>query len=229
MTLKRLPEEARPRERLQQAGARALSSVELLAIVLGNGTRGVNVLEMAQEILSSFGGLECLTETALEELQQVKGLGIAKAVKLKAALELGMRAANPYSRRREKVSTPAQVYSLVKEQLQQEKRELFITILLDVKGYVIAQSVVSIGTLSQTLVHPREVFYAAIKQKAAAIILAHNHPSGDATPSNEDISVTEALIEAGKLLEIPVHDHVIIGESGYVSLREMGCFGIKLI
>lgn len=224
MTVKELPPGERPRERLIEKGADALAANELLAVLLGSGTKGNSVMQLSQEILSEFGGLKAVSEATLEELQKIKGLGQAKAIQLKAALTLGKRAYGNRYRSRYKIQTPSHAYNYVKDDFLGEKREHLVVILLDIKGYVIKKHVVSIGILSNTLIHPREVFYPAIRHQSASLVLVHNHPSGDPTPSKEDLSVTESLIEAGKLMGIPIQDHIIIGDKGFVSLREVGIF-----
>lgn len=224
MTIKQIPSQDRPRERLKEKGADALAANELLAVLLGSGTKGHSVLELSQTILSEFGSVRAVSEATLEELQQIKGLGEAKAIQLKAALALGKRAYGQPYQSRYKIQTPAHAYHYIKDDFLGEKREHLIVILLDIKGYVIKKHVVSIGILSNTLIHPREVFYPAIRHKAASLVLVHNHPSGDPTPSKEDLEVTESLIEAGKLMGIPIQDHIIIGSRGFVSLREVGLF-----
>lgn len=217
-----LPETERPRERLQKNGPEAMSSTELIAIILGSGTKGMPVLQMAQEILIRFENLRRLSEATIEELCQIHGLGMAKAIQLKAALSLGIRASRQSVAPKYRIENPIHAYHLVKEELAFEKREVFMVILQDVKGHAITHQTVAIGTLSNTLIHPREVFYPAVRHKAASIILVHNHPSGDPTPSQQDVDVTHALIEVGKIMGIPVNDHLIIGDQGYVSLRQKG-------
>jgi len=217
-----LPEEERPRERLMQVGAESLSAAELIAVLLGSGTKSKPILQLAHEILMTFGGLPQLAEATLTELLAIKGIGLAKAVKLKAALSLGMRVSRQNSGMRYRIEHPADAYAFLKHQLEDEKREHFVVILQDIKGYVICQEVVSIGTLSEAIVHPREVFYPAIRHKAASLIAVHNHPSGDPTPSPQDLELTATLVEAGRLMRIPLHDHLIIGRGGYISLRHSG-------
>lgn len=224
MTIKTLPDQEKPRERLQLNGAEALSSSELLAIILGSGTKGYSVFELSKDLISQFGGLRNLAEASIEELKQIKGLGQAKAIQLKAALTLGKRAYNPSYQSRYKVQTPEHAYHYLKDSLINETREVLVSLLLDVKGYVIAKKIVSVGTLTHTLVHPREVFYDAIRHKASSLVIAHNHPSGDPTPSNEDIVMTRQLIKAGELMGIPLQDHLIIGAKTFISLRETGLF-----
>lgn len=221
-SIHRLPEDERPRERLMRYGAESISTTELIAIILGSGTKTMPVLQMAQEILMRFENLKRLSEATIEELCQIKGLGIAKALQLKASFSLGMRASKQTIAPKYRIDNPLHAYHLVKDDLEQEKRELFIIILQDVKGCLISHHTVAIGTLSNTLVHPREVFYPAVRHKAASMILVHNHPSGDPTPSPEDYEITKTLTEVGALMGIPINDHLIIGEKSYVSLRQKG-------
>lgn len=217
-----LPEEERPRERLVKHGPESMATTELIAIVLGSGTKGMPVLQLAQEVLTRFGTLQKLTEATIEELCQIHGMGQAKAIQMKAALSLGLRASRQTIGVKYKIDNPIHAYNLVKDELQYEKREVFVVILQDVKGSVITHQTVAIGTLSNALVHPREVFYPAIRHKAASIILVHNHPSGDPTPSKQDIDLTEQMVKAGRMIGIVVNDHLIIGDGSYVSLRQHG-------
>lgn len=217
-----LPQEERPRERLLRYGPETLSAAELIAIVLGSGTKSSPVLQLAQEVVTRFGGLPQLAEATVQELCQIKGIGQAKAIQLRAVFNLGLRLSKQTLDVKYKIEHPLHVYHLVKDQLLAEKREVFMVVLQDAKGCVIGQNVISIGTLTQALVHPREVFYPAIRHKAASLILVHNHPSGDLTPSNQDIELTKKLIEIGHMMGIPVNDHLIISERGYLSLRQHG-------
>lgn len=217
-----LPEEERPRERLMRSGAESLSTVELIAIILGSGSKTKPVLQLAHEVVARFNGLRELAEATLTELLEIKGIGFAKAIQLKAAFNLGVRASRQVVKPKYRIEHPSHAYYLLKEELEHEKRELFVAILQDVKGYVICHEVVSIGSLSQTLVHPREVFYPAVRHKAASIIVAHNHPSGDPTPSPQDLELTKILVEASQLMSIPLHDHLIVGQQRYISLRQQG-------
>lgn len=221
-SIQHLPEQDRPRERLLRYGAESLSSAELIAIILGSGTKTTPILQLAQEIISRFGTVKRLAEATVEELCEIKGIGPAKAIQLRASLSLGLRASNGVLPLKRRIQGPLDAYEILRQELENEKRELFVTILVDVRGYVINHQIVSIGTLSSAPIHPREVFYPAIRHKAASIVLVHNHPSGDPTPSNEDFEITKILIEAGALMGIPVNDHIIIAERGYVSLREKG-------
>lgn len=217
-----LPEQERPRERLHRFGPETLSTTELIAILLGSGTKGQSVLQLAHEILVRFGSIQAISEATITELCQIKGLGTAKAVQLKAAFNLGVRLSKQVLSPKYRIEHPIHAYNLVKEALTTEKREVFIVLLLDTKGCVISQEIVSIGTLSETLIHPREVFYPAIRHKAATLILVHNHPSGDPTPSKEDYEITKVLVEAGSMLSIQVQDHLIVGATSFLSLRQEG-------
>jgi len=219
--LRALPTPERPRERLMRYGPKALSSFELLAIVLGSGTRKVSVLQLAHNLLAHFGGLEGLKEASLNELCAVRGVGQAKALQIQALFGLKEKAEQK-KRDKVQVTSPSIVYDLVKETLVHALKEHLVVLLLDCKGFFMSLEEVSIGTLSSALAHPREVFYPAIRHKAASLVLAHNHPSGDVTPSPYDREVTEVLIQAGKLMSIPVQDHVIVSKTGYYSLRERG-------
>lgn len=217
-----LPKEERPRERFVRYGSESLSTSELIALILGSGTKSRPVLQLAQEVLVKFGTLQQLAEATLAEILEIKGIGLAKALQLKAALGLGLRASKSPITNKYRIEHPLHAYHLIKDELEAEKREHFVVILQDAKGYVICHEVVSIGTLSQTLVHPREVFYPAIRHKAASMIVAHNHPSGDPTPSPQDIDLTKSLLQASQLIGIPLHDHLIVGRSSYLSMRQMG-------
>ena len=217
-----LPPEERPRERLERYGAEIMSTAELIAVILGTGTKGSPVLQLANELVSRFGSIKGLAEATLTELKEIRGLGHAKAIQLKAAFSLGIRLSSQNVTCKYLIDNSMHAYQLVKEELANEKREVFLALLLDAKGYLICQQTVSIGTLTQTLVHPREVFYPAIRHKAASIILAHNHPSGDPTPSQDDHEVTTQLVSVGKLISIPVHDHIIIGDGKFISMRQTG-------
>lgn len=221
-TIQHLPCEERPRERLARFGADSMSIVELLAIILGSGTKETPVLHLAQKVIAQFGTLQKLSEATINELCEVKGIGPAKAIQLKAALTLGTRASKQDVSLKYPIENPRHAYNLIKQGLEHETRELFLIVLLDVKNCHISTEIVSIGSLSKTIVHPREVFYPAIRHKAASVLLAHNHPSGDPSPSPQDLELTETLVKTGELLGIPVHDHIIVGKSKYISLREKG-------
>lgn len=217
-----LPMDLRPRERLIYAGAGALSTVELLAIILRMGGRGESVIRMAERLLAQFGGLAGLAQASHDELCAVHGVGEAKATQIKAALELGRRllATAPYER--PQVRSPADVANLVMLEMGLLEQEHLRVVLLDTKNYV--QRIVNVyaGSLNTAVVRVGEIFREAIRSNCAAIIVVHNHPSGDPTPSPEDVRVTEQLVEAGRLLDIEVLDHLVIGRNRYVSLKERG-------
>jgi len=221
-SIQTLPEVDRPRERLLRHGAEALSAVELIAIVLGSGTKGAPVLQLSQALITRFGSLVLLSQATVEELCQVKGIGSAKAIQLRAAFSIGMRLNRHDVGPKFKVESPLHVYQLVRDELENEKRELFMIVMLDAKACLISHYTVAIGTLTESAVHPREVFYPAIRHKAVSLILVHNHPSGDLTPSGRDIVLTQQLVETGATIGIPVNDHIIVGDNGYHSMRQHG-------
>lgn len=220
--LKELPLSERPRERMMLHGPQVLSSSELIALILGSGTKGKSVLALSQELLSHFGSLNHLLDASIEDLCQVKGLGKAKAIQLKAALSLANRVYREKTPIAERLQTSLQAYIWVRDLIVHEKKEIFGVILLDARGAAKRWEVISVGTLTQAIIHPREVFYPAIKYLAASLILVHNHPSGDPTPSSEDRHLTEQLIEASQSTGIPLLDHLVIASRGYCSLKESG-------
>ncbi|MDD4171412.1 MAG: DNA repair protein RadC [Syntrophomonas sp.] len=220
-----MPIDMRPREKLLALGPDALNEHELLAIILGQGTRDTSALELANQLLSTYEGLRHLQKASLEELIQVKGVGTAKAASIMAAFEIGRRVSKDVESRF-LIKSPEDVTQIVKQILIQEMRdydrEHFMVLYLDRKGGLIVKEDISIGGLHSSIVHPREVFKTAVKRSAASMILAHNHPSGDPAPSREDIDITRRLIEAGHIMGIEILDHVIIGENTYCSLKEKG-------
>jgi len=215
----------RPRERLQHKGAGALSDAELVAILLRTGVRGRSAIELAHALLCRHP-LEELVSAPLESLARIKGIGPTKAIQLKAAFELARRLSRPRSHT--PIQTPAQAAAVVRDEMQNLDREDFRVLLLNTKNALLRVADVSRGSLNASIVEPREVFKDAIAASAAGLILVHNHPSGDPTPSAEDIAITKRLVKAGELLGISVHDHVILGHCAenrpqdYVSLRELG-------
>lgn len=222
--IRELPAEERPRERLITYGADALSTAELLAVLLRTGTEQNSAVGLAEHLLAHFGNLRGVANATIEELAGVRGIGPAKAAQIKAAIEFGRRLIAASPEERPKIRSPRDVYNLLGPSLRDEKREHFIALLLDTKNGVLRSRTVSVGDLSSSIVHPREVFSEAIRHGAASLIVAHNHPSGDPTPSPEDIAVTRRLAEAGELLGIEVLDHIVLGDNRWTSLKEKGLF-----
>lgn len=218
-TLRDLPTEDKPRERLKKIGVDNLSTQELLALIIEKGGRGQSVLVTAQNLLAHFGNLAKIREASIEELQKVKGIGFATACKLKAAFKLGEKALSGHKRYGEEIETSEDVYNLLKNILRDKKKEHFKLLSLTSKNRLISIDDISVGTLDVSLVHPREVFHSAIQNSAASVILVHNHPSGDPSPSDNDISFTKTLVRAGKILGIEVVDHIIIGNTSFVNLK----------
>ena len=218
-----LPDELRPRARLCAVGAEALSSAELLAVVLSAfpGTGDAAALELAGRLVAERGGLHGLLRSSVHELLGVGGVGEARASALLAAAELGKRMVGERAPDRPVVNGPIDVYELLRGRMAHLDRERFVVVLLNTKNAVLGTPTVSIGTLSSSLVHPREVFKPAIQASAAAVILVHNHPSGKTEPSREDRDVTRRLVEAGETIGIEVLDHIVIGDF-YLSLKEHG-------
>ena len=223
LTIRELPRTDRPRERLLDLGSHALSTAELLAIVLGTGGRGRSALRMGQEVLvAAQGSLRRLAAQPVAELTEHPGIGRARAVVVHAALELGRRMALENRNEGTPVRSPRDVVAVFAPRLEDLPVEEFHVAVLDAQHRLERDITVTRGILNSSLVHPREVFREAIAERAAAIILVHNHPSGDPSPSADDRNVTEQLVSAGRLLDIPVHDHVIIGRGRYTSFAEAG-------
>ena len=224
-TIHDLPPSERPRERLQKLGAEALSAQEILAVILGRGVSGESVMVTAQRLLSKFENLKGISEASVEELSQLRGVGMAKATQIKAAFELASRL-DSYAQTgtRTVVKTPEDVIGVVGNRLRGKKKEYFLALLLDTRNQLIKVAEISVGSLDTSIVHPREVFKEAISASAAAVILAHNHPSGDAEASPDDVKLTKRLAEAGELVGIDVLDHVIVGGKKFLSLKREGLF-----
>lgn len=220
-TIKEMPQDMRPREKLVAGGEAALNDSELLAIVLGMGTRNMSAIDLATVLLVNYGSLRHLKEASLEELVGHKGIGLAKAVSIKAAIELGRRIALDIQDKIA-IKSPEDVKNMLMEEMRYFDREHFRVLYLDRKAGLLTMEDVSVGGLHSSIVHPREVFKTAVKRSAASIILVHNHPSGDPSPSREDIDVTRRLIEAGGIMGIEVLDHIIIGDNTICSLKAQG-------
>lgn len=219
------PEDERPRERLIKEGAERLSPAQLLAIILRTGSEGKSALGLAIEILQRYGDLRAMADATVHELCSIKGVGLAKSAQIKAALEIGKRAASYPLGNKRRVLSSRDVYDLYRHYIQYFrglKKEVFRLLMLDGKNRIFADYTVSEGCLTSSIVHPREVYIQAIKNSAASVIFLHNHPSGDPSPSPEDIEITKRLVAAGDLLGIKVLDHIILGEAEYLSFADKG-------
>jgi len=216
------PEDERPREKLMTLGPSYLSDSELLAILFRTGSRKQTAVDLSKTIIKQFGGLHEISQTDFRSFASLKGVGPAKAVTLAAAFEIARRIASLPKSPKLKITSPDIIYQKFGPRFLHLKKEVFTVLLLNSANILIREYKVSEGTLNASLVHPREVFQPAIIDSAAAIILLHNHPSGEISPSAEDRNITFRLLEAGKLLDIPVLDHVILGENKYFSFKEEG-------
>lgn len=217
-----LPADERPRERLARLGPQALTTAELLAILLRIGVSGENAVHVGQRLLGDFGGLPGLQRAPFEELCSQHGIGAAKAAQLKAAIELGRRLTLASPEDRPSVNSPADAAALVSYEMSALEQEHLRVILLDTRNRVLDIVEVYKGSVNSSQVHVGELFKAAIRRNAAALIVVHNHPSGDPTPSPDDVAVTRAIVQAGRLLDVDVLDHVVIGQGRWVSLKERG-------
>lgn len=221
-TIKELPLPERPRERLARLGPAALSTAELLAIILRTGADGENVLSLASRLLARYGGLGGLARAGLSELVTERGVGLAKAAQLQAAMELGRRLTLTAPEERPQIRTPADVAAMLMAEMGHLEQEHFWVLFLDTRNRMLGSEPVYKGSLNQSQVRVGEVFREAVRRNCAAVIVAHNHPSGDPSPSPEDVAVTRDLVAAGKLLGIEVLDHLIIGHGRWISMRERG-------
>jgi DNA repair protein RadC len=221
-TVRDLPRQERPRERLQKFGPEALSAQELLALVIGRGISKKSVMSIAQELLVKFGNVKAISQATIEELSQIKGIGLAKAAQIKACFELGRREDLEPELKNFDIKDPEAVVKAVRASIKDKAKEHFKLILLNPRNKIIGISTISIGTLNASLVHPREVFKDAIIHSAASVVLAHNHPSGDPEPSEDDLKITKKLVDSGKMLGIEVLDHIIIAKNDFCSFKERG-------
>jgi len=214
--------EDRPRERLALTGAEALNNAELLAILLSTGLKGENAVRLGERLLAQHGGLVGLLKMSYADLCKVKGIGPAKAAQLKAAVELGRRIAAASPAEKPTINSPADAANVIMYEMRALDQEVVKVLLLDTRNRLIAVVEVYRGSLNTSMIRVGELFREAVKQSAASIIVAHNHPSGDPSPSPDDVAVTRMMVEAGRLLDIPVHDHIVIGQNRFVSLKERG-------
>jgi len=215
-------QEDRPRERLMQVGAQAVSTMELLAIILRTGTGGESVVRLAERLLAHFGSIPGLARATIPELTAVKGIGPAKAVEIKASLELGRRLMATAPEERLRVVSPGDAANLLMSEMMLLEQEHLRLILLDTRNRVLNTPTIYKGSLNTSVIRISELFRAAIRANAAAFIMAHNHPSGDPSPSPEDVNVTRQVLDAGKLLDISLLDHIVIGHNRFVSMKERG-------
>lgn len=224
LTVNDLPAQGKPRERLLRLGAEALSPTELLAVILGRGVYGRPVLDMAGELLQKFGDLNGVINASIDDLCEVKGMGVAKATQIKAVYEIKRRVEG-FSEKQKKIAItrPEDIVRLIRSRLLGKEKECFMVIPLNKRNVVIGnEEIISMGTLDSSLVDCREVFRKAIVKSAASVVIAHNHPSGNTEPSPEDIDITRRLVKAGETLGIEVLDHVIVSDEGYTSLKSRG-------
>ncbi len=218
--IKELPAHERPRERLEKLGAEALSDAELLAILLRTGTPGVSALGLANRILFKFGDLKSVAASTLEQVCEIDGIGRAKAIQIKAAFDIAKRLSEFRPLEKPVVRSSRDVFSLLVDEMRMQEKECFKALYLDVKNHVKKVETISVGTLNASLVHPREVFKAAVRDNCAAVIIVHNHPTGDPAPSAHDTETTKRIQAAGRLLGIELLDHIIIGEGRYFSYKD---------
>ena len=221
-TIHDLPESERPRERLVHYGAGALSNAELMAILLRVGVRGENVISLSMRLLSEYGGLTGLAKASFAELSAIRGVGTAKIAQVKAALELGRRLLIESPDERPQIRSPADAANLLMVEMSLLEQEHLRLLLMDTKNRVLQMPTVYIGNLNTSVIRIGELFRYALRENCASIIVVHNHPSGDPTPSPEDVRVTERIVKAGDLLDVSVLDHIIIGKQRFVSLKERG-------
>lgn len=221
--MRQLPQHERPREKLLRVGKESLSTAEILAILIGSGTKEKSALELAIELMTvDSRGIGFLAECRPEELSCIKGIGPAKACELLAAVELGKRLAGRNVSENPAITSASDIAELFMERMRYYKKEHFVSLLINAKGEIIEENKVSVGDLCSSTTHPREVFVDAVRRSAGSVVFIHNHPSGDPTPSEADISTTKRLMQAGQLLGIPVLDHIVIGDGEYISMKAKG-------
>lgn len=223
MNIRKLPEEERPREKLLRTGKENLSTAEILAILLRSCTKEKSALELASELMTvSAEGIGFLAECRPEELAKIRGIGLAKACEILAAVELGRRIASRPSAKRTSITSAQDIAQIFMERMRYYKKEHFVSLMLNAKGEIIEEAKISVGDLCSSTTHPREVFVDAVRRSAGSVVFLHNHPSGDPEPSQTDVETTLRLMEAGNILGIPVLDHIVIGDGCYVSMKARG-------
>ncbi len=223
MNIRKLPEEERPREKLLRTGKENLSTAEILAILLRSGTKEKSALELASELMTvSAEGIGFLAECRPEELAKIRGIGLAKACEILAAVELGRRIASRTAAKRTSITSAQDIAQIFMERMRYYKKEHFVSLMLNAKGEIIEEAKISVGDLCSSTTHPREVFVDAVRRSAGSVVFLHNHPSGDPEPSQTDVETTLRLMEAGNILGIPVLDHIVIGDGCYVSMKARG-------
>jgi DNA repair protein RadC len=220
--IKEMPITERPRERFLKYPVDSIQTHELIAIILRTGSKNESVLELSKKVLYNHNTLKELSQASINDLKRIKGIGTSKAIQIKAAFELGKRAHLEMFTTNIKLISPESIYLFLKDHLEMKMQEHFIAIYLNTKGELIKKETLFIGSLNSSLVHPREVFKHAVLNSAAAIIIAHNHPSGDPTPSKNDMEVTKVIDQNSKMMDITLMDHIIIGRNRYFSFKEKG-------
>lgn len=220
--IKEIPKQERPRERFVKYGPNSLSTHELIAIILRTGYKNESVLELSKKLLYKYNSLKELSQISIKELTEQKGIGISKAVEIKSCFELCKRLQSESFQENIRLKSPESIYLFLKDTLEMKTQEHLIALYLNTKGELIKKKTLFIGSLNSSLIHPREIFKYAVKYSAASIILVHNHPSGDPTPSIHDIDVTKIINENGKMMDISLLDHLVIGRDKYYSFKEQG-------
>lgn len=218
--IKEIPKQERPRERFIKFGSTSLSNQELIAIILRTGYKKESVLSLSRKLLNEYHSLKELSQASINELTKLKGIGISKAIELKTVFEISRRLQQETFKDNIKLSNPESIYLLLKDSLEMKTQEHLIAIYLNTKGELIKKKTLFIGSLNSSLIHPREIFKYAVTYSAASIVLVHNHPSGDPTPSSHDIDVTKIIEENAKMMDISLMDHIIIGRDKYYSFKE---------
>lgn len=221
-TIKQLPAHERPRERLIQGGDEHLTDAELLGIIIRDGTQDYSAVDLAKKLLSVYGDFRRLSLASIGELCEMKGIGPARAAQIKAALAIAKRFATISVKPFQQFKCSSDIFHHFHERLRGRKQEIFLIVLLDNKNRIIKDLTISAGSLTSSIVHPREVFNPAIKESAASVVFVHNHPSGDPEPSKEDIQITQRLLEVGNIVGIKILDHIIIGNGRFVSFKDKG-------